>query len=98
VSTTRAQVLDAIELAIVILGAINPGGGRREDFVEVCGIDPDLINQGRGRRAARVLQGVVAVMRERAAPPRGADQRAESDDKRRAEHRRGDENGNAVEL
>jgi hypothetical protein len=78
VSTTRAQVLDAIELAIVILGAINPGGGRREDFVEVCGIDPDLINQGRGRRAARVLQGVVAVMRERAAPARGADQRVES--------------------
>ena len=90
-------MLDSLELAVVVLSAINPSGGRREDFVEVCGIDPNLINQGRGRRAARVLQGVVAVMRERAKPPRAADQCGESDDKRRAEHRRSDENGNAAE-
>jgi hypothetical protein len=67
-STTRAQVLEAIELAVVVVSAISPDGGTREHFIEATGIDPTLINQGRGRRAARVLAGVVAALRERSAP------------------------------
>jgi hypothetical protein len=86
-------VLDAIELAVVVLSAISPDGGRRSDFVEVCGIDPNLINQGRGRRAARVLQGVVAVMRARAALPRRADPRGESEDKPHVESVHGVDDG-----
>jgi hypothetical protein len=66
---TRGQVLEAIELAVVVLSAISPDGGRREDFVAATGIDPTLINQGRGRRAARILAGVVAALRERSAQP-----------------------------
>jgi hypothetical protein len=64
-ATTRTQVLDAMELAVVVLSAISPDGGRREDFVETTGIDPSLVDQGRGRRAARILQGVVAALRDR---------------------------------
>jgi hypothetical protein len=85
-------VLDSLELAIVILSAINPDGGTREHFVETTGIDPNLITQGRGRRAARVLQGVVAVMRARAGSPRAANQRAEPDDETRVENIRGADN------
>jgi len=66
VPTTRAEEWEAIELAVVVLSAINPGAGRREDFVGATGLDPALVDGGRGRRAARVLAGVVAALQERA--------------------------------
>jgi len=68
-ASTRTQVLEAMELAVVILSAISPDGGRREDFVAATGVDSNPINQGRrGRRAARFLAGVVAALREQASP------------------------------
>jgi hypothetical protein len=69
--TTRAQVLEAMEFAVVVLSAISPDTARREDFIGATGIDPALINQGRGRQAARVLAGLVAAMRERAMSSNG---------------------------
>jgi len=64
-ATTRTEVMAAIELAVVVLSAINPAAGRRDDFVDATGLDPALVGNGQGRRAARILSGVLAALRER---------------------------------
>jgi hypothetical protein len=64
-ATTRTEVLEAIELARIVLSAVDTAANYREPFVELMGLDPGLVERGRGRRAARILSGVLAVLRER---------------------------------
>ena len=66
--TTRTEVMQAIELAALVLPAVDTAANYREPFVELMGLDPALVGQGQGRRAARILQGVLAALRERAGP------------------------------
>ena len=67
-ATTRTEVLQALELAGLILPAVDTAANYCEPFVELMGLDPALVGQGQGRRAARILQGVLAALRERAGP------------------------------
>jgi hypothetical protein len=80
-ATTRAEILSAIELATLVLSAADSAANHRDPFISMLGLDPMLIGQGRGRRAAHILQAVLTALRERSEPPRGTGQRAESDDK-----------------
>ena len=67
-STTRAQLVAALELASIVLPAVDTAANYCESFVELMGLDPALVGQTQGRRAARILQGVLAALRERAGP------------------------------
>ena len=67
-STSRIDVMAAIELASIVLPAADAAANFRESFVELMGLDPALVGQTRGRRAARILEGVLAALRERAGP------------------------------
>jgi hypothetical protein len=69
-ASTRSEVMAAIELASIVLTAADTAANYREPFVELLGLDPGLVGCGAGRRAARVLSGVLAALRERPAPPR----------------------------
>jgi hypothetical protein len=62
--TTRSEVMAALELAALIVPAIDTAANYREPFVELMGLDPGLVERGRGRRAARILTGVLAALRE----------------------------------
>ena len=64
-STTRAQLVAALELASIVLPAVDTAANYRESFVELMGLDPEQVERGRGRRAAWILTGVVAALRER---------------------------------
>jgi hypothetical protein len=64
-ATTRTEVLQALELAALVLPAIDTAANYREPFVELMALDPGLVERGRGRRAGRILAGVVAALRER---------------------------------
>jgi hypothetical protein len=66
--TTRTEVMQAIELAALVLPAVDTAANYRESFVELMGLDPGLVERGRGRRAARILSAVLAALRERAGP------------------------------
>jgi len=64
-ATTRTEVLQALELAGLILPAVDTAANYCEPFVELMGLDPEQVERGRGRRAAWILTGVVAALRER---------------------------------
>ena len=64
--TTRTEVMQAIELAALVLSAVDTAANYRESFVELMGLDPGLVERGRGRQAARILSTVLC----RAAPGR----------------------------
>jgi hypothetical protein len=73
---TRTKVLDALETAVVVLNAADPVASRRRSlFIDLFGIDPGLVDCGRGRLAAQILSRVMAALRERTgrtAPNEGA--------------------------
>jgi hypothetical protein len=70
--TTRTEVMQAIELAALVLPAVDTAANYRESFVELMGLDPGLVERGRGRRAARILSAVLAALRERSEQPGAA--------------------------
>ena len=63
--STRAQVLEALELAGLVLAAADIAANYREPFVELMALDPGLVVRGRGRRAGRILTAVLVALRER---------------------------------
>jgi hypothetical protein len=67
--TTRTEVMQAIELAALVLPAADAAANFRESFVELMGLDPATVGQGRGRRAARILGAVLAALRQQDAAP-----------------------------
>ena len=89
--TSRSEILAAIELAVTALPAIDRASSYRAEFIELLGMDPATVGQGRGKRAAVILQAVLMALREQAGRSRpavarqsDADQRGESDEKARA--------------
>ena len=88
-STTREEILSAIELAAQVLPEADRAANHRESFITVLGLDPRLVGQGRGKRAAYILQAVVVALRKwdrkpdvAASREPDADQRAEQMTKR----------------
>jgi hypothetical protein len=67
--STRAQVLEALELAGLVLAAADTAANYREPFVELMALDPGLVERGRGRRAGRILTAVLVALRERSEQP-----------------------------
>ena len=65
--TTRTEVMQAIELAALVLPAVDTAANYREPFVEL--MDPALVGQGQGRRAARILGAVLGALREQDRKP-----------------------------
>jgi hypothetical protein len=61
-------VLEALELAGLVLAAADTAANYREPFVELMGLDPALVGQGQGRRAARILSAVLAALRRQDVP------------------------------
>jgi hypothetical protein len=99
-STTREEILSAIELAAQVLPEADRAANHRESFITVLGLDPRLVGQGRGKRAAYILQAVVVALRKwdrkpdvAASREPDADQRAEPDDETRVDHEHGAEDG-----
>ena len=67
--TTRTEVMQAIELAALVLPAVDTAANYREPFVELMGLDPALVGQGQDRRAARILGAVLGALREQDRKP-----------------------------
>ena len=67
--SSRSEVMAAIELAALVLPAVDTAANYREPFVELMGLDPALVGQGQGRRAARILSAVLAALRQQDAAP-----------------------------
>jgi hypothetical protein len=71
---TRVEVVEALEVAVVLLLAADPAAGRqRSAFIDLLAIDPGLVERGRGRHAAQILGGVAASLRERDGQDRAPD-------------------------
>jgi hypothetical protein len=67
--TTRAEVMQALELAALVLPAVDSAANHRDPFVSLIGLDPALVGHGQGRRAGRILAAVLAALRERNGGP-----------------------------
>jgi hypothetical protein len=98
-STNRTEVMAALELAALVLPAVDSAANHRDAFVSLIGLDPALVGRGQGRRAARILSAVLVALRERDGTPSAAagrginvDHRAEPDDQAGI----GDEHGIAL--
>jgi hypothetical protein len=81
----------ALELAALVLPEADRAANHRAEFIELLGMDPGTVGQGRGRRAALILQAVLMALSEQAGRSRpavarqsDADQRGESDAEARA--------------
>ena len=70
--TTRTEVMQAIELAALVLPAVDSAANHRESFIDVLALDPGLVGRGQGRRAARILSAVLAALREHDRTPNAA--------------------------
>jgi len=71
-STNRTEVMAAIELAVLVLPAVDTAANYRESFVELLGLDPALVGRGQGRRAARILSAVLVALRQHDRTPNAA--------------------------
>jgi hypothetical protein len=68
--TTRTEVMQALELAALVLSAVDTAASHRESFIDVLAMDPELVSRGRGRRVARILSAVLAALRQQDAAPK----------------------------
>jgi hypothetical protein len=70
--TTRTEIMQAIELAALLLSAADSAANHRESFIDLLAMDPALVGRGRGRKAAAIIRAVLAALRERSAQPNDA--------------------------
>ena len=70
--TTRTEIMQAIELAALLLSAADSAANHRESFIDLLAMDPALVGRGRGRKAAAIIRAVLAALRERSARPNDA--------------------------
>jgi hypothetical protein len=54
------------------LSAADSAANHRESFIDLLAMDPALVGRGRGRRAAAIIRGVLAALRERSTRPSDA--------------------------